>query len=573
MRTMGNLTGYIVVTLCCAIIMAGYVASAVVTGQISQSPDSLWLILPSPLWFLAGFITDRQWLTPRFLMRGKYVRYALLLTLLMTVCSLCGIESECLAGNISGEKIHSYSYFSVRVLTDAMGNATMFILMSMAVAIRTIYDEWSRRTRETAASAEQLQLYIEEVRKRLNPDSIMSRLRGICSSFGVDVNESRIKMADLADSLREELYFMPPMPGIEVRDDGRTERDSIILRILCSRKYHVLRHIILAGVLAGVSINCGLNYPSENAFTFNFLPVVCMFIFLMATAETIILYLFQKCKSGRNMRGYLWRLCFLGAIYIIPMGFVQIWAGLSAENVTLFWRLMAGTANTAGLVVTMAFYMGGLTGVLLLQDLLRVRQRKAELRLETVRYEYIFLRKHINPHFLFNVLNNIYFVAGKEASVASSLITKLTSLMERMFSAQSHQKISIGDEIDYLKDYLDLEVSRKDGLSYTLTEEGIHSGVKIPSLIFIPFVENAVKYSSTVSGEKCVEISFREDGRFLIFECTNKYDNKRLSDIPRGELGVGNTLRRIRLLFDTDYSYEVRVSHNLYQVRIKLPIR
>lgn len=111
------------------------------------------------------------------------------------------------------------------------------------------------------------------------------------------------------------------------------------------------------------------------------------------------------------------------------------------------------------------------------------------------------LKRQVRPHFLFNTLNSIYVLTKENPDTAPESILKLSDLMRYQAYEASKDKVRLNEEINFIEKYLDLEKMRRDYLNTSIEVNGNMNNIPIPPLLFLPFVENACKYSSSVSGK------------------------------------------------------------------------
>lgn len=207
-------------------------------------------------------------------------------------------------------------------------------------------------------------------------------------------------------------------------------------------------------------------------------------------------------------------------------------------------------------------FLVGVTALLLFSHCIEHKQRIQELQTATMEVELANLKNQINPHFLFNMLNNANILAEENADKSSRLLKKLNSLLRYQISDGSKSSVSLRDDIAFLHDYLELEKTRRGRFDYTVKKEG-DCDIQIPPLLFIPFVENAVKHNP--ESDSYVNLSFRVvDGR-LHFECENPkprlFYSKRI-----GGIGLANVKRRLDLLFGTSYNLNLSDEKEKYTV-------
>ncbi len=215
-----------------------------------------------------------------------------------------------------------------------------------------------------------------------------------------------------------------------------------------------------------------------------------------------------------------------------------------------------------------AIFLAGVTALLLLRHCMENKQRIQELQTATMEVELANLKNQINPHFLFNMLNNANILATEDTEQSSHMPSKLNALLRYQIEGSSKKSVSLSQDIDFLNDYLELEKTRRGRFNYTVKKEG-NCDIEIPPLLFIPFVENAVKHNP--ESDSYVNLTFRiTDGR-LYFECTNPkpqlFHTKKI-----GGIGLANVKKRLNLLFGTDYSLNLNDEKEKYTVIMEFKI-
>lgn len=179
------------------------------------------------------------------------------------------------------------------------------------------------------------------------------------------------------------------------------------------------------------------------------------------------------------------------------------------------------------------------------------------------------LKKQVRPHFLFNTLNSIYVLTRENPETAPESILKLSDLMRYQTYEAAKDEVRLNEEIDFIEKYLDLEKMRRDYLNTSIEINGNLNNIAIPPLLFLPFVENACKYSNSVSGEnEFIHISFDCKGQDLFFEIENNIGNQKgfLQDAEHSGLGLENIKKRMQLLFEDNHSLLINESPTAYKV-------
>jgi sensor histidine kinase YesM len=189
------------------------------------------------------------------------------------------------------------------------------------------------------------------------------------------------------------------------------------------------------------------------------------------------------------------------------------------------------------------------------------KQKSAEIEL---------LSSQINPHFLFNTLNSIYYLSTEEKSPRTAeSILKLSEIMRYPVN-EGHKKIvSLSMEINFLRDFIDLQKIRL-GTDYPIhidfpnETENFH----IAPLLFIPFVENSFKYGVSTSNPKSIDISIKINNNTLTFSCTNHIIKNRINTISN--TGIKNAEERLKLLYKNKHNLLIKEINNKHIVTLIL---
>ncbi|MCR9250054.1 MAG: histidine kinase [bacterium] len=194
---------------------------------------------------------------------------------------------------------------------------------------------------------------------------------------------------------------------------------------------------------------------------------------------------------------------------------------------------------------------------------------------EQVKSELQFLKNQTNPHFLFNTLNNLYAEARKQPNESlTDGISRLSHLMRYMIYDSNVEKISLKKEIEFLKSYIELEklrLSDDDPISIELECNDYNSETMIAPLLFIPFVENAFKHGLDLDEESYIKISLITRMDELEFKIANS-NHKTDRALHYSGIGLHNIERRLKLIYDTNYSLDVDDGLNEFSVTLKLKI-
>jgi LytS/YehU family sensor histidine kinase len=182
-----------------------------------------------------------------------------------------------------------------------------------------------------------------------------------------------------------------------------------------------------------------------------------------------------------------------------------------------------------------------------------------------------FLKSQLNPHFLFNSLNNIYSLAYQKSDKTADAIMKLSEIMRYMIYESNTPTVALSKEVDYLTSYIELQKIRfKDGAYIELTLNGEIDNQKIVPLMLISFVENAFKHGVVTDPAEPVKINIIANQKILHFSVVNK-KNQQNKD-AQGGVGLTNVERRLQLIYPDRYKLNVVNSATHYTCELMIDI-
>lgn len=213
--------------------------------------------------------------------------------------------------------------------------------------------------------------------------------------------------------------------------------------------------------------------------------------------------------------------------------------------------------------------------VKLVMDYIRQQKRLADLAKENAVAELNFLKSQINPHFLFNSINSVYFLIDKENKEAREALHKFSTMLRYQLYETDGDRIPIEKEIGFLKDYVDLQkLRREEGYEVEFEQgEGL-TGFSIEPLILIPFVENAFKHISHhgQSPNFIHILASRQNGN-LNFSVTNSFEVKSAGKEPYSGIGLQNVKRRLELLYPGQHVLDISQHDGIYKMNLSLPVK
>lgn len=204
-------------------------------------------------------------------------------------------------------------------------------------------------------------------------------------------------------------------------------------------------------------------------------------------------------------------------------------------------------------------------------DWIDSQQKKKELEKEKLKSKLMVLIHQNNPHFIFNVLNNIDSLINTKPARASETINKLSALLRYIYTNSENDRVTLTSEIEYIENYIELQSLRFDNKLNVVIDKNIDmQGVNVVPMIFLPFIENAFKHGQ-IDKEHPIFIKLSFKNGQLLFECRNSYNssNKDKSD---SQFGLSNIIKRLDLMYPAMYKLNIESNGGIYSVSLTLNI-
>ncbi|MBR5661359.1 MAG: histidine kinase [Bacteroidales bacterium] len=201
----------------------------------------------------------------------------------------------------------------------------------------------------------------------------------------------------------------------------------------------------------------------------------------------------------------------------------------------------------------------------------RDEKRRDEMEKAAAEAELTALKSQVNPHFLFNTLNNIYSLIQIDQTKAQEAVHDLSGMLRYVLYESESPIVTLGKEATFLGDYIKLMSMRcpKDvKLEVSLPSED--SGREIAPLLFIPLIENAFKHGISANEPSSIKISLEEDGGYVSCLVENTFFPKDESDRSGSGIGIKNLCRRLEMLYPNAYSFEYGKVRNVYRSNLRI---
>jgi len=205
-------------------------------------------------------------------------------------------------------------------------------------------------------------------------------------------------------------------------------------------------------------------------------------------------------------------------------------------------------------------------------DYFKVRKDQKRLKEYTSKVELDLLKAQVQPHFLFNTLNNIYYVAQRESPQSAQLIEKLANIMRYFVDEASKALVKLPIDIQFLKDYIDLERMRMlHPMQVDFEINVVPNAVKLPPMLIIPLVENVFKHGiDKRSKENYLSLKIESsDGKLKINVSNKVFEEK---NEQQGGNGLKNLIARLDILYGKNYKFERTLTNNIFNANLELPL-
>ena len=227
-------------------------------------------------------------------------------------------------------------------------------------------------------------------------------------------------------------------------------------------------------------------------------------------------------------------------------------------------------------VVVSTVFISIFVGMLrFVEDYFRREAERRELENTQLSSELRFLKAQVNPHFLFNTLNNLYYLVVNQSGHAPDVVAKLSGMMRYMLHESNHPTVPLAREVEYLESYLDLERLRlDDAVPIAFDVTGSVEGVRIVPLVLITFVENAFKHGIGGGGaESWVTIRLSVRAGHVQFRVSNARVAANQKTVREASgIGLANVRRRLELAYPERHTLTVTEGEREYTVDLQIDL-
>lgn len=310
----------------------------------------------------------------------------------------------------------------------------------------------------------------------------------------------------------------------------------------------------------GRPLHGGLNYS-------RFIPVTISFVIVFYTNY---LFLIKRYLSNRKFGAFiLWNTILIAAMSMGVRLFFKYFvaAGTTPPPRPLIDTISFSIRNT---VIYVAI-VGIAVAVRMTTEWYNNEAQRKEIEKAQAEAELANLKSQVNPHFLFNTLNNIYSLIQIDPQEAQEAVHDLSGMLRYVLYESQKDTVPLSKESEFLNEYVKLMGARLTSnvrLSVTLPETP--SGRQIAPLLFIPLVENAFKHGVSDTAESFIRITLGEDGEYVECLVENSCFPKDDTDRSGSGIGITNLKRRLDLLYPGAYSFEYGRVQSVYRSLLRI---
>ena len=337
--------------------------------------------------------------------------------------------------------------------------------------------------------------------------------------------------------------------------------------LLTSPKLRIVRHLLLQALIILLSLNA---LGDENEIFIisdqRLFGWLFFYLTLCVLCYTNIYLLAPKLLLTGKINKYKWFILALIIIFVIVFLSIQVIEGGLPSQFNTFSAIIGFLSSS----LSICFILLATSTMVLFMRWMNEQKRVSELKIATKQSELNMLKQQINPHFLFNMLNSANVLLKRAPEEASQVLFKLEELLSYQFNDSTKEFVCLDAGINFLNDFLNLEKIRRDQFVFSITKEGNSSDITIPPLLFIPFVENAIKHNPDNEKESYVHITFKITDNELHFQCKNSKPAIATVKSEVGGLGLKNIRRRLDLLYPNKHMLQITNEEHMFNITLTI---
>lgn len=349
-----------------------------------------------------------------------------------------------------------------------------------------------------------------------------------------------------------------------------------LLNFIMSKKWRPIKHLILiipiiSTFIPDVSEGNKLNIPNyEVLVRAVYLHLGFLFIVSIILIYTNLFVLVPHLLFKNKYLLYALVTILFGVLYFLADNLHGFYVFEGFEDYVTTPRFnLKDFIDTA--ILPMVF-LGSTTGYKVFKKWIIDTKRLSDLQKAQLEDELQHLKKQVNPHFLFNTLNNLQTLVKTDADKASQVILGLSDVLRYQIYDSTKEKVLLSKDIEMISYYLLLEKIRRTNFSYEIKIQGEINGLLIPPLLFVNFIENALKHGADIRESSFLIIEFKVSNQNKLTFIASNSKPSVVTIKQNGGVGLKNINRRLDLLFEKNYRLEFKNETNLFTVQLEIPL-
>ena len=312
--------------------------------------------------------------------------------------------------------------------------------------------------------------------------------------------------------------------------------------------------------------------PLIDNVLINILFLVCSIV----PVYTVLYYIMPKYLYTQNYLAFIFitvgLIILFASILGLTLNILYVIRNIPRDEFLEYPYILGPTLGSVATAVIF-FMIGKLS-----KNYTQSEKKNIALEHEKTENELKFLKSQLNPHFLFNALNNIYFLIKKDPDTAAKSLAKFSDMFRYQLYECNEDEILLKQEVDYIKSYIQVASLSKAGITKITSQFEIgNAPLRITPMILVPLIENAFKHvSQNKEGQNYIHFSINLLGSSLVCETKNSIDylelTKNTTNNKSGGLGLINLKRRLSIIYPDKYTLEINELKDLYHISLKLQL-
>lgn len=349
--------------------------------------------------------------------------------------------------------------------------------------------------------------------------------------------------------------------------------NSLFIDFIIDSKYRWIRHVLLIAAIIGIHFlpNSAPSEVDKKAEIWNlwvkFISIIILLALFYINHYILIPFFILKSRF-LDYAGSLFSLYTFIFLSMLVLESQELQFVKKQDQSLLNWK------DFIVLIILFTIFIAAVSSVKLFKIWIVNLIRFKEFENNTLTIQLEQLKSQINPHFLFNTLNNINFLIDENPKLASKVLVKLSDILRNQLYLSKGDTIELGKEIVVLRNILFLEDIRRDKFIVDFKVDSDLEKMHVSPFLFIPFIENVVKHGAhqTMEGGLHVQIQLSINNQHICFTCINS-QKKKLHQAAYGGLGLSNIRKRLEILYPQTYDLQIDDGGDIFKVFLSIPIK